>query len=151
MSKKILIIAGIILFLALIVAGLVYIRQTKQSEQKELDQHLVLLDVDGLKDKLENKDSFMLIITQTTCEHCETYLPVFKKVLADYNLTAYQIQQDLLKGEDLAYLKSVASISGTPTLIFLKNGEEISTLNRLVGNRSRTETIDRLKVMGYIE
>lgn len=151
MNKKIFIAVGIILFLALMIVGLVYIRQTKQEEQTELDKHLVLLEINGLKDKIENKDSFMLIITQTTCEHCEAYLPTFKKVLADYDLTAYQIHQDLLKGEDLAYLKSVASINGTPTLIFLKEGEETSTLNRLIGERSRTETIDRLKVMGYIE
>lgn len=151
MSKKIIIIVGIVLFLALLIGGLLYIRDTKQKEQQELDKHLVLLDINGLKDKIENKDTFMLIITQTTCEHCEAYLPTFKKVLADFDLTGYQIHQDLLKGEDLAYLKSIASINGTPTLIFLKEGEESSTLNRLVGERSRTETIDRLKVMGYIE
>lgn len=151
MGKKILIGVGILLLLALMVGGIIYIRQTKQYEQEELDKHLVLLNVSGLKDKIENKDTFMLIITQTTCEHCEAYLPVFKKVLADYDLTGYQIHQDLLQGEDLAYLKSVASINGTPTIIFLKEGEETSTLNRLVGDRSRSETIDRLRVMGYIE
>ena len=151
MSKKIIITIGIILFVGVLIGGLVYIRQTKQAEQNELDKHLVLLDINGLKDKIENKDTFMLIITQTNCEHCEAYLPTFKKVLADFDITGYQIHQNLLEGEDLAYLKSVASINGTPTLIFIKEGEESSTLNRLVGERSRTETIDRLKVMGYIE
>lgn len=150
MKKKIIIIS-IILFLVLTIGGLIFIRYTKINEQKELDSHLVLIDTEKLKEKIDNKDTFMLIITQTECVHCEAYLPTLKKVLFDYDITAYQIHQDTLNNEEKAYLKGIASISGTPTLIFLKDGEEMSALNRLVGEQSRSKTIERLKVMGYIE
>ena len=47
-------------------------------------------------------------------------------------------------------VKNVANISGTPTTIFIENGEEKSTLNRLVGNVAEYKLVDKLKTMGYI-
>ncbi len=149
--KKNIIIIGIILFIVAFGALFAYVGKTKKEEENEINSHLVLLNASEFKEKIENKESFIIIMTGSKCSHCESYLPIFKKVLADYDLTAYQIHTDLLNNEEQAFVKGVATINGTPTVIFIKNGEEMSTMNRLVGEKSRTETIDRLKVMGYIE
>lgn len=149
--KKKLIIVGIIIFVVAFIALFAFAGKTKKQEEEEINSHLVLLNANEFKEKIENKDSFIIIMTGSKCSHCESYLPIFKKVLADYDLTAYQIHTDLLNNEEQAFVKGVATINGTPTVIFIKDGEEISAMNRLVGEKSRTETIDRLKVMGYIE
>lgn len=151
MKKKIGIVIALIAFLALVIGGIIYIKRTKDLAQKEIDKHLVLINGYEFKEKIDNKETFMLIMTKTDCTHCESYLPTYKKVLYDYNLTGYQIHLDKLNNEETSYVKGIASINGTPTIIFIKDGEEMSALNRLVGDQSRTKTIERLKVMGYIE
>lgn len=149
--KKKLIIIGIIIFVVFFAILFAFVGKTKHQEEDEINSHLVLLNASEFKEKIENKDSFIIIMTGSKCSHCESYLPIFKKVLFDYDLTAYQIHTDLLNNEEAAFIKGVATINGTPTVVFIKDGEEISAMNRLVGEKSRTETIDRLKVMGYIE
>ena len=149
--KKNIIIIGIILFIVAFIALFAYVGKEKKEQENEINSHLVLLNASEFKEKIENKESFIIIMTGSKCSHCEAYLPIFKKVLSDYDLTAYQIHTDLLNNEEQAFVKGVATINGTPTVIFIKNGEEISAMNRLVGEKSRTETIDRLKIMGYIE
>lgn len=151
MKKKIGITIALIVFLALVIGGIIYIKRAKDLAQKEIDKHLVLINGYEFQEKIDNKETFMLIMTRTDCTHCEAFLPTFKKVLYDYDLTGYQIHLDTLSNEETAYVKGIASINGTPTTIFIKDGEEMSALNRLVGEQSRTKTIERLKVMGYIE
>lgn len=149
--KKNIIIIGIVIFIVAFIVLFTYVGKAKKQEEEKIDSHLVLLNASEFKEKIENKESFIIIMTGSKCSHCESYLPIFKKVLADYDLTAYQIHTDLLNNEESAFVKGVATINGTPTVVFIKDGEEISAMNRLVGEKSRTETIDRLKVMGYIE
>ena len=81
----------------------------------------------------------------------EGYKPTFKQVLHENDLYAYEVVQDTLNNEDLAYLKNISSISGTPTIVFINNGEETSTYNRIVGNVSKAKTTERLKTLGYIK
>ena len=43
------------------------------------------------------------------------------------------------------------NISGTPTVCFITNGEEETTLNRISGEVSLETTIERFKSNGYIK
>ena len=42
-------------------------------------------------------------------------------------------------------------ITGTPTTIFVKNGEEKDTYNRIVGNKKFSQTEEAYKDNGYID
>ena len=112
--------------------------------------NIVKLDINGLKEKINNKDSFILVITQDTCTHCHAYLPKLNKIANQYNLTVYDFSQTGLSTEDKAYLTNIANISGTPATIFIEEGVEKSTLNRLSGNVEEYKIINKLKSMGYI-
>ena len=68
-----------------------------------------------------------------------------------YGITFYDISQTGLKGDDQTFLKNVANIDGTPTTVFIEDGEEKATTNRLVGNVPEYRVIERLKAMGYID
>lgn len=151
MKKKVIIIIAILLIIIGAIAGVIFIRDAKDKEDKELKKHLTLIeDFSKFEKMIENKEDFILIITGSECPHCEEYLPVFKKVLKQYDLFAYQIEQDKLEPSELGFLKSVATINGTPTVVFIKNGEEESTAHRIVGNRSQTYTIEKLKTAKII-
>lgn len=149
--KKIIIAIVLTLLIALTIGGMIFIKNTKDKKTEELDKHLITLAPAEFKEKIENKDSFILIITGSNCSHCEGYKPTFKQVLYENDLYAYEVVQDLLSNEDLAYLKNIATTSGTPTVVFINNGEETSTYNRIVGNVSKAKTTERLKSLGYIK
>ncbi len=143
MKKNIIILSIGALFIALGVLFFVLANTNKYP-------NITTLDINELKEKINNKDSFIMVITQDGCTHCHAYLPVLNKVAGQYNIDVYNISQTGLSTDDSAYLKSIANISGTPTTVFIEDGEEKSTLNRLVGNVAEYKLIDKLKGMGYI-
>lgn len=150
MKKKVIIIA-IGLLLAFAVGALIYASIVKNTEQENLDKYLVDLTFNELQEKIDNSESFILLVSQTECTHCLAFKPVFKEVLAKYKITAYEIRTDTLTTEENNKFKSIANITGTPTTIFIVDGEEKSTSTRIVGE-SKPDAIERrLKAMGYIK
>ena len=148
--KKKLLIGAIVLIILGAIASMIYASVTLKGKEKKLDEKLVELNFNELEEKLNKKESFILVITQTNCSHCAEYKPVLKQVLADYNITAYEIDETKLSEEDNNKLKEIANVSGTPTTIFIENGEEQNTSSRITGSASRNKIINRFKAMGYI-
>lgn len=150
MKKKAGIIAGFAIILAAFgVLGYAVIASALDTAAK--DKTLVELTYKELEKKLDNGDTFILVITQTRCSHCAQYKPVLKEVLYEYGITAYEIDQEKLTDKELGKLKNVANISGTPTTVFIVDGEEINTSSRLKGAVTNKHTIiKRLKAQGYI-
>ena len=151
MAKKIGIIAGLAI-IVLAFGFLIYAMVISGVNTKKMDETLIQLSFKELEKKLENKDTFILVITQKNCSHCAEYKPVLKEVLLENNLVAYEIDQTTLNDEEIAKLKDVASISGTPTTIFIQEGQETSTSTRIKGaGHSKKAIKTRLKAMGYIK
>ena len=122
-----------------------------KNNNKNESNNLIEMNTKTFKEKINNKDSFILLITKEGCSHCAEYLPVFINVLEKYNLTAYKLDLADMSDSDKEYLADIANISGTPTTVFIENGEETTVLNRIVGSASRKTVIDRLKTMKYIK
>lgn len=150
MKKKIAIAIGIIIVI-LSVAGMIFAAKTLNDKKDELENRLIELNFDELTEKIENKETFILVITQTDCSHCAEYKPVLEKVLLDHKLTAYEIDEKKLDEKEMSKLKEIANISGTPTTVFIVNGEERQTSDRIIGAKPESEIISRLKAMGYIK
>ena len=142
---------GVIAIAVLAIIGVISSGFILRAKNKELDKHLVELNMSELKEKIENKDTFILVITQTTCSHCAEYKPTLKKVLYKYDIVGYFIEEDKLSKQELGELKEIANTSGTPQTIFIKDGAEESTSTRLSGNQQEGQIISRLKAMGYIK
>lgn len=143
MKKKIIFIAIILIA----ILGVLFLIFKKDNNSK----YLINLSANELKEKIDNKDSFILLISRTGCSHCAEYLPVFTKVLDDNKVTAYDVDLADFSKEERSYLNDIANVSGTPTTIFIEKGEEKSTINRIVGTASRKDITDRLKTMNYIK
>ncbi|MGN0973881.1 MAG: thioredoxin domain-containing protein [Bacilli bacterium] len=112
---------------------------------------LKTISLDELKEKLDNKESFILEVIQTDCSHCKEFSPRFKKVLKDNNLTAYQIDTQKLSENEKKEFDSIIYVSGTPTVVFIKDGEEKATHYRISGAVSNDKIIEKLKKAGYIK
>ena len=150
MKKKVLIGVGIAIIL-LAVGLLVYAGIVLNNNRLKEEKYFKELSISELQEKIDNKESFILVISQTTCSHCAEYKPRIKKVLAKYEITGYYIEKDLLNEEETTQLNNIANISGTPATIFITDGEEKSSSTRISGARSTDVIISRLKAMGYIK
>lgn len=143
MSNKNIII--IISFLVvLIISGLVFYFFLNRGE-------LIELTVNEVIEKIESKESFVLCMSSTECTHCSSYKPKLKRVSKKYNIDTYYIDINLYSDEELNNLKKYISVSkSTPTTALIKNGEEGTSSNRIFGNASSEEIVEKLRKNGFI-
>ena len=113
--------------------------------------YLVEIKYNKVVEKLENKDSFVLLLSQTTCSHCMEFKPKLASVAKDYKVTIYYLEVDLLKDKQRDELKKYFNYSGTPTTVFISDGEEKTAANRINGDVSEEKIISKLKNNGFIK
>ena len=142
MKKRVIILCSICFFV--LIGALVADRIIANSYLKQIKY-------DEVMEKIQNKESFILLVSQTTCSHCKEYKPVFKKVLRKYKLTAYYMEYDLLSKDDKKEFVKHINFDSTPVTAFITDGDEITTANRIVGAKSEEYIIGKLKSNGYIE
>lgn len=137
---------GIILILLIIgiVGFFIYDKMTNVDYLRELKYN-------DLMEKIDNKETFVLCISQTECVHCQSYKPKLREVANQYKLEMFYIDVDLLDEEENKKIKEIANYSGTPTTIFFKDGQEESAAFRINGDASKTKIINKLKSNGFID
>ena len=146
MRKKKNINLGVLICILIILVCVLLFIIGKKSDFKSIED----IDLATLKTKIDNKEKFVLVVTQTGCSHCTSYLPVLEEVGEEYKLTFYDINMTNLSDDEKTEFNKLVRISGTPTTIFYTNGEEESTTARLVGEKTKDKIINRLKSEGYI-
>lgn len=109
-------------------------------------------------EKLENKESMILVIGSTTCPACIQYNKTLQEVVKEYDVNAYEVHVDKeptvsengkeVKQDLLALLDLVGDINATPTVIFVVDGKVES---RVVGSISYSDTIKSAKSAGLIK
>ena len=109
------------------------------------------ISFDEIIDKIENKEDFVVVISQTTCSHCASYKPKVEDIANEHKVDIYYIDVDLLTEEENNEFKSYINFSSTPTTVFIKNGEEVTAANRINGDASREKIEKKLKNNGFID
>lgn len=142
-NKKIFIIA--IIFLILIIGGLLVYNFFIKNK-------LIELNVDEVIEKINNKESFVLCISQTECEHCNNFKPKLKKIVSEYKIDIFYIDINKYEQEDVNKFKKEITFDGnTPVTAFIINGEEPSASTRINGDVKYSKIIDKFKKFGFIE
>lgn len=114
-------------------------------------KNMIEISLDDFKGKLANKESFVLYVGNNSCSACNSYMPTLESVIKEYNITIYHLDNSKLSSKEFAEFTTYLNISGTPTVAFIKNGEEETTLNRITGVTSKERTIEKFKTNGYIK
>lgn len=117
----------------------------------ENNSRLIKVSLEELENMVKNKESFMLVLTQTNCSHCISYKPTLVEVLEDTAQIAYEIDIQPLSLDEKERVYKIARVSGTPTTVFISEGEEKDTSLRLIGSVSSSKLKERLKETGYIK
>lgn len=108
------------------------------------------LTFNELQTKLENKDSFVLVLGSSTCSACAKYQEVMKDVISDKQVEIFYLDLQQLSKEEYAKIYSKYVIVSTPTTVFIKEGLETSTYDRIVGAANYTDVIKNLEKHGFI-
>lgn len=127
--------------------------KNEQETIKKTDSYSNIKEINltKLESMLDNKETFILLISQTDCSHCIAFKPVLNSVLKDNKVQAYEIDMQKMTEEEYKSFVKIITIQGTPTTVFIKNGQEETTANRLIGSVSSDKIISRLKSTGYIK
>lgn len=114
-------------------------------------EYYIELSYNQFVKKIEKKDSFVLCLSQTTCSHCAEFKPKLKEVAEEYKVELYYMETNLLNEEQTEALKKIVAFSGTPTTVFITDGEEKLVANRISGDISKEKLIKKLKSNGIIK
>jgi len=146
--KKIIIpiLIGVII---LSLGAIIYDQYDKKSREFNT-KYYTELSYSQFKEMVDNKETFVLLVHQTGCEHCETYMPVYRSVADEHELQVYGINRSNFSNSESKAFAEILTISGTPTTVFFQDGEELTTTNRLVGSKSRNTLINQLKSLKYL-
>ncbi|MBE6149352.1 MAG: thioredoxin family protein [Firmicutes bacterium] len=110
----------------------------------------IRLSFDDLQLKLNDKDTFVLVIGSDTCSACAKYKTTMESVIKENKLDIYYLDLDSLTEEEYSKIYSKYVITSTPTTIFIKDGLETSTYDRIAGAAGYSDIIENLKKHGYI-
>ena len=108
------------------------------------------INYEQLKEKLDNKETFVLLLGSDTCSACANYETTMTKVMKDTKIEIFYVNLHLLSEEDYNKVYSKFVVNSTPTTIFINDGEETTTYNRIVGSADYKTVIEKLKTLGYI-
>ena len=150
MKKKLLIFLAFAISIGAIIA-IIYAAISLNKQEKIEDSYLIELTYKEIEEKINKKESFVLVFTQTQCSHCHEYKPILKRTLAKKKFYAYEVVLDNLSKQEKAKLNDIANVSGTPTTVFIIDGEEVNSSSRLVGIQQEDKIVNRLKYYGYIK
>lgn len=140
--KKYYFLTFILLFICIILTGCdtnSYMKEVSYNEYLNLKE-----------DSKKNNKNFILYIKQENCRHCKDFTPTITKVAKEYKVTIYYINLTKLTEAEYNKFKEEGTFTGTPTVLFYENGEELGSFSRLVGNKSEKTLINRLTARGYI-
>ena len=115
------------------------------------ENYFVELEFNQVIEKIENKESFVLVLSQTTCSHCALYKPKIESVANDYKTYVYYLEIDLISASQTEELLEIVHYEGTPTTIFFIDGEEKTAATRINGDASIEKIVKKLKTNGFID
>lgn len=108
------------------------------------------ISYNDLENKINNKETFILVIGSSTCSNCTTFKQTIENTEVNKRVEMSYIYIDSLSDEDYAKLYSKYAVNSTPTTIFFKDGKETSIYDRIIGRVDSSELKTYLQKQGYI-
>lgn len=104
-----------------------------------------------LKEKMEAKDTFVLVVGAAHCSACKEYKVNMEDVIKDKQIEVFYIDMDKLTEEEDTKLYSEFVVTSTPTTIFFKEGEQTRVIDRIVGAADYDKIVKQLIKQGFLE
>lgn len=141
-KKRAIVLASVCLIILVITLGIYFM--TSKS-------YLISLNYNQVIEKVNKKEDFALLISKTDCVHCNSFKPKLSRICKKYKLNVYYIDVDLMTEKQNEEFKKYFNYDGTPNLVFVVDGEEMTAANRINGDVSEDKIIAKFKSNGYIK
>lgn len=105
----------------------------------------------NLLDMIENKDSFLLMISSSTCPHCDQFKITIEELNKKYKTDIKYIDVDKLNQDEMLNLKALFPYRGTPVTIKIVDGQEENIDSRIDGAKDYSYTKQKLIEWKYIK
>lgn len=110
------------------------------------------LNYKELTKKIEDKDSFLLLIKKDDCAYCDLFFPKIEKIINENKVEkAYYINTSNLSEKEYEELGSLIKYNGTPTTVFFDKGTEMDLWTRIDGNQTTKYIKNRLIKLNYLK
>ncbi|MEF2782040.1 thioredoxin [Erysipelotrichaceae bacterium HCN-30851] len=89
---------------------------------------VINIRVAEMQEMIDNKESFAIVFTQTTCGHCIEFKEMLNTYLLDHNVVLYDVvldeaPADERKSELNTIRETFPGMNQTPSLYYVKDGE----------------------------
>jgi len=109
------------------------------------------INYNDLANMIQEEKTFAFVIGSKDCSACKQYQVTMEKLIKEEQIPIYFIDVADLSDEDHAKLYSNFVYQYTPTTIFIENGKERTTYDRIVGAASKSEVVSALKKYSLIK
>lgn len=113
--------------------------------------YLVQIDYKDFKTKIDNKDDFVIYVSNKSCVYCKEFQPKLETVINEYKVTIYKLSTDTMTTTEYDEFIGLIGKIGTPTTLFFYDGVESGTGNRINGNVKEDVIINKLEANDYIK
>ena len=107
------------------------------------------LDMTEILEKINNKETFLLVSTREKCYTCKSYIPMLEQEFLKYDITAYYINRSLydMNQEEFVRFTEVhenlqKNLQYTPYVMYFKEG---MLQDELIGSKEQIEIESFLK------
>lgn len=101
--------------------------------------------------KINNEESFPLVIGSATCSACGIYEGTMEMFIEEYQVEVFFIDVSELSSEERLQLNTQINYDGTPTTIFIEKGKIDSYYNRIDGAAGLSTVEDYFRKNNYID
>ncbi|MEG1475226.1 MAG: thioredoxin [Longicatena sp.] len=89
---------------------------------------LEAISVAKMQEKIDNKESFAVVFTQTACGHCINFQAMVTLYLENHNVTVYDVvldnEEETKRDSNLQLIrKTFPGMNTTPSLYYVKDGK----------------------------
>lgn len=139
----------IVALIAVLIVGCIIMKGEKEKPNYTLpltltgEAGLKLLSYAEYQEKIDNNESFVVVLSRESCSHCANFLPVAKEFAEEKSLPMYYIDTDTFTEEDWStfetsnsFLKKQKGNWGTPTTVVLAGSE---TVDYIEGETTKEE------------
>ena len=110
--------------------------------------NILTVKLDKVRKMIEDKESFVLLISQTYCSHCIAYKPTYNEVMSENDMLGYDLDVATLSEGDFKKFKALFEVESTPTtLVFVEGKQQEEIKIGAVTNEELTKFLKKYKII----
>ncbi len=98
------------------------------------------ITISDLNKMIDDKEDFILLVSQTSCSHCISFKPILNKALKQEKIIGYELDVQKISTSEKREIFDKLDVSGTPTTQIYIDGKR--KLDRIIGVDTQDNVIE---------